>query len=158
MRSQIFISHSALFYSLLRSLPLSTLSLCRRRDIMRKGWEKVAERRERHTKRTRLGKRNWGKRGALECSCNQGLCAQEGPINPAVCLYVSSDILKTAKNELQGPGGILRLLRERATGGSSQESVITAAQNTTVLKVWAAVKVQRKWLTSVNVFTATVCY
>lgn len=85
----------------------------------------------------RLREQDWGREirggGALECSCNQGLCAQEGPINPAVWLYISSGILKAAKNESPGPGGLLGAAEresERATGGFGQESVITAAEDT----------------------------
>lgn len=75
-----------------------------------------------------------GAAGALECSCNQGLCAQEGPINPAVCLYISSGILKTAKNVSPGPGSPPRAAereRERATGGVGPDP---AAEDDTVLK------------------------
>lgn len=72
----------------------------------------MAERREADQEKTGKKKLRGTGGGALECSCNQGLCAQEGPINPAVCLYVSSDILKTSKNELLGPGSLLGLRRE----------------------------------------------
>ncbi|KAI9524256.1 hypothetical protein NQZ68_019717 [Dissostichus eleginoides] len=60
--------------------------------------------------------------GALEWSCNQGLCAQEGPINPAVCHYISSGILKTAKNESPGPDGLLWAAESES---NRQESFIT---------------------------------
>lgn len=130
MQRRVFVSHSALFYPLLSSLSLSTLFLCRdKKKKEKKIMRKEAER--------RLREQDWGREirggGALECSCNQGLCAQEGPINPAVCLYISSGILKAAKNESPGPGGLLGAAEresERATGGFGQESVITAAEDT----------------------------
>lgn len=107
---------------------------------------------ERQTERTRLGKRNWGERGALECSCNQGLCAQEGPINPAVCLYISSDILKTTKNEPLGPGGLLRLPRERERESNRllQSGVCnnSSTEHGRPESLSHSQRVQRKWLTS----------
>ncbi len=122
MQNQILVSHSALFCSLHSSLSLSTFSLCGEKEIMRKGREKEAERRETaYENRTAREKSRRG--GALECSCNQGLCTQEGPINPAVCLYISSGILKTAKNESPGPGCLLRPLRVWATGAFAQSVI-----------------------------------
>lgn len=60
-----------------------------------------------------------------------------------------------AKNELLGPGGLLGPLRERES--FSKESIITAAEDRKVLKVWAAVRAQRKMTDPllIAVFTAT---
>ena len=123
MQRRVFVSHSALFYPLLSSLSLSTLFLCRekKKKIMRKEAER------------RLREQDWGREirggGALECSCNQGLCAQEGPINPAVCLYISSGILKTAKNESPGPGGLLLRAAERKRERASNRRLRSGVGN-----------------------------
>lgn len=78
------------------------------------------------------------RRPELECHCNQGLHTQEGTINPSACLYISSGFLKTTKNGLPRPGGILQgAERQRASEDFRQESVIAAAQHKMLLKVWA---------------------
>lgn len=75
--------------------------------------KKETEERQTEKNKTESETKGWGVGvRVLECSCNQGLCTQEGPINPTVCLYISSGILKTAKNEFLGPGGLLGPLRE----------------------------------------------
>ncbi|CAB1454154.1 unnamed protein product [Pleuronectes platessa] len=95
-------------------------SLCRENEIMRTGSGEGLR-----------GARQTEREAALECSGNQGLCAQEGPINPAVCLYISSGTLKTAKKmSRRGPGGV--------QGGPLREGELlckNSAEDTTALEV-----------------------
>lgn len=71
-------------------------------------------------------------------------CALKG--GQSIRLSACTSHQAAAKNESPGPGGLIGPLRarERATGGFAQESVITAAEDTAVLEVRAAVKLQRK--------------